>query len=99
MNIPVLIIPVEGIGFRAYAIQPFAFSASGGTREEALNNLRVEIQNGISPRAEIATLEINIGEHPLAKFAGMFKDNPLFDVWIEAMAENRRRDDAESELL
>jgi hypothetical protein len=26
---------------------------------------------------------------------GIFRDDPLFDEWVEAMAENRRRDDEE----
>jgi uncharacterized protein (DUF433 family) len=31
------------------------------------------------------------GAHPLAQFAGMFKDDPLLQPWKDAMAEYRRK--------
>ena len=36
-------------------------------------------------------------EHPLAPYAGMFKDNPLFDAWQQAIDDYRREMDAEPE--
>lgn len=33
---------------------------------------------------------------PWAKMAGIFKDDPTFDEWVEIMRENRRRDDEET---
>lgn len=39
--------------------------------------------------------EIVEESNPLIKFAGMFKDDPLFDEFVEEMAANRRELDAE----
>jgi hypothetical protein len=33
----------------------------------------------------------------LAPYAGMFKDNPLFDAWQQAIADYRRQVDEEPE--
>lgn len=32
-------------------------------------------------------------ENPCLDFAGMFKDDPYFDEWQQAIAENRRKID------
>ena len=90
MQIPVLIEPVAGNGYRAKGGEPFPFAVEGATREEALQNLRQKIANHLSTGGEIVSLEIQPSEHPLAGFAGMFKDDPLFDEVKEIMAENRR---------
>ena len=39
--------------------------------------------------------EIVEDSNPLVKFAGMFKDDPFFDEFVEEMAENRRKLDEE----
>jgi hypothetical protein len=97
MHLPVLIEPVAGNGFRATGGPPFILSAEGATREEALQKLRQAIARRLETGAEIVSLEIPESEHPLAPFAGMFKDNPLFDEWQQAMAEYRRQVDEEAE--
>ena len=54
----------------------------GGNKEQALNNL-IQLFQAIEP--EIVTLEIPPPktEHPWLKFAGMHKDNPLFNESLE----------------
>ncbi|MDM3843455.1 MAG: DUF4209 domain-containing protein [Aphanizomenon gracile PMC638.10] len=42
--------------------------------------------------------EIVEESNPLVKFAGMFKDDPFFDEFVEEMAENRRKLDEEIAL-
>lgn len=91
MQIPVLIEPLPTNGYRASTGQPLAVSAQGPTREQALLNLQQELQSRLSAGAEIAPLEVPAPEHPLARFAGMFKDNPLFDEWQQAIAEYRQQ--------
>ena len=39
-----------------------------------------------------------IENHPLAKVFGIFKDNPIMDVAMENIRENRRRMDQEMDL-
>ena len=80
MQINVLVEPLNGKGFRATGCEPFALAAEGATREEALNCLRSQVQARLSAGAEVVALEVTPAEHPLMKFAGMFKDDPLIEI-------------------
>jgi predicted RNase H-like HicB family nuclease len=70
--------------------------ARGSTREEALSNLHYVLAARLE-KAEIVPLELPLPdtENPWVKFAGMFKDDPLFDEFVEDMATYRRELDAE----
>jgi hypothetical protein len=99
MQIPVLVERVRGEGYRARGKDPFAVSARGATREEALAKLRAKIQTRLKNGTEIVGLEVGPEPHPLAEFAGMFKDDPLFDDWQKAIAEYRRQVDKDPDYL
>lgn len=96
MNLPVLLEPVANNGYRATGAAPFAFSVEGATREEALRNFEQAVAGRIGAGAEVVSLQVPSCEHPLARFAGMFRDNPLFDEWQQAIAETRRQADEAS---
>ncbi|MBW4510286.1 MAG: type II toxin-antitoxin system HicB family antitoxin [Scytonematopsis contorta HA4267-MV1] len=68
------------------------------TREEALKNLN-ELVNTRLQNVEIVTVVIEApkSEHPWMKFAGMFKDDPMFDEVLAHIEEYRRELDAETE--
>ena len=89
MEITVLLEPKEGHGYRASSGPPLATEAEGISREEALGNLRVQIESKIRSGAEILTLEVGTLAHPWARFAGTLKDDPLGEAWVQAMAEYR----------
>jgi predicted RNase H-like HicB family nuclease len=91
MQIPVLVERVKGNGYRARGKDPFAVSAKGATREEALAKLRVKIQTRLKNGTEIVGLEVGPQPHPLAEFAGMFKDDPDFEDVLKIMADNRKK--------
>jgi hypothetical protein len=97
MQIPVLIEPIESNGYRVTTGQPLALTAEGATRDEALGQLRERLQLRLSAGAEIALVEVSPPAHPLAPYAGMFKDNPLFDAWQQAIDDYRRQVDEETE--
>ena len=97
MRIPVLIEPVAGNGFRARSGEPLPLTAEGSTRQEALQRLHELFRSRIQAGAELTSLEVGQLENPWARGAGMFKENPLFEEWQQAMAENRRREDEEPE--
>jgi len=99
MQIPVLVERVKGNGYCARGTEPFAVSAKGATREEALAKLREKIQTRLKNGMEIVGLEVGPQPHPLAEFAGMFKDDPLFDDWVKAIAEYRRQVDNDPDYL
>jgi hypothetical protein len=94
MEISVVVEPVSGNGFRASSGDPWRLESHAASRDEAILELRKLIQTRIEAGAEVVKLKFALGEHPLARFAGMFKDDPLLEPWKQAMAEYRRdRDD------
>ena len=100
MEIPVLIEPVAGNGYRAKCGEPLPITAEGRTRDEALANLRRLVEQRVAAGAEVATMSLpskNVA-NPWVEFAGMFKDDPYFDEVIDIMAENRRKMDADPDV-
>lgn len=98
MVIPVLIEPIAGGGFRAVAGSPLTLSAEGASQAEALDRLRDAIRLKLQAGSSLVPLDVPPAEeNPWVKMAGIFRDDPLFDEWVEAMAENRRRDQEEWE--
>ena len=74
-------------------------TAQGATREEALTRLRQTLTRRLA-QAEIVSMEL---EHPppghsWLKFAGMFKDNPLFDDVLAEVEAYRRELDADDDV-
>ena len=99
VQIPILIEPVAGNGYRARGAEPFALSAEGATREEALANLRQQLQIRMESGVAIVPLEVPVEMHPLVKYAGMYSpDDRLIQEWLSIMAENRRKADEDTDL-
>src|SRR2546422_2893574 len=98
MQIPVVVERVKGNGYRARSAEPVAISARGSTREEALAKLREKIDTRLKKGTELIGLEVGSQPHPLAEFAGMFKDDPDFEEVLKIMAENRRRMDEDPDV-
>src|SRR5438270_12972680 len=100
VKIPVLIEPVAGNGYRAKSGEPLPLAAEGATRDEAMRKLRELLHERLHAGAEVAALEVPgpAAPNPWVEFAGMFKDDPYFDEWQQAMAENRRKMDADPDI-
>jgi hypothetical protein len=98
VEIPILIEPVTGNGYRASGGEPFALAAEGATREEALQKLRELIQDRMAAGAEVVSLDVPPGRHPWSSFAGMLRDDSLFGAWKQAMAEYRRKMDEDPDV-
>ena len=98
MKIPILVEPIENAGYRATSGPPLAATAEGATRDEALARLREEIDRRMPEGAIVMPLDIiTTEENPLLAYAGMFRNNPLFDQWQEAIEEYRRKVDEEED--
>ena len=97
MQIPILIEPMNGNGYRTRGGEQFSLSAEGASREEVLIKLRDQLKSRLRHGAEIAALDLPVEPHPLARFAGMFKDDPLFDRWQKSIVKYRRESDADPE--
>jgi len=74
------------------------FKVKGSSRKEALEQLLEQV-NIMLKQGEIVQLEIPLPEpeHPWMKFAGMYKDNPLFDEVQDYIKADREQLDAEME--
>ena len=74
--------------------------SQGMTEQEALDNIRRAITETLA-RITVATVEVGappgqLKDHPWAKFAGMWKDDPTFDDFLAEIESERRRIDAEN---
>jgi hypothetical protein len=100
VDIPMLIERIAGNGYRAKTGEPLAFTVEGATRTEAVTKLRGLVQQRLQTGAEVEALGVTAGApaNPWIEFAGMFKDDPYFDDWQAAIAENRRKADEDSDL-
>jgi hypothetical protein len=99
MQIPVLIEPVAGNGYRARAGEPFGLTAEGPTCEEALAKLRAAINHRVTSGARLVQLELDTTVPPWAKFAGTWgEDDPLFEEWKQAVEEYRRQMDEDTNV-
>ncbi len=90
MKIPVLIEPIAEDGFRANGGCPFEVSAQGATPIEALSRLREAINHRMVEGSVLVPMDVDATEeNPWTAIAGIFRDEPLFDEWQEAIAEYR----------
>jgi predicted RNase H-like HicB family nuclease len=89
MQIPILIEPIAGNGYRARGGEPLALTADGASQEEALANLKQKLEAKLCNGAVVVSLELPSQTHPLTEFAGMFKDDPLLKEWKKSMAAYR----------
>jgi hypothetical protein len=99
MQIPVLVEPIARNGYRARGLEPFALSAKGATREEALAKLRAKIEGRLKKGAELVGLEVGAVPHPWMEFAGMFKDDPWIEDWKRSIEEYRKKVDEDPDTL
>jgi len=99
MQIPVLVERVKGNGYRARGKDPFAVSARGATRAEALAKLRAKIQTRLKKGTEIVGLEVGPQPDPWMEMAGMFKDDPWIDDWKRSIEEYRQKVDEDPDAL
>ncbi|ETX03346.1 type II toxin-antitoxin system HicB family antitoxin [Candidatus Entotheonella palauensis] len=99
MQLAVLVERIDERKYRAETAQPVSLIAEGRTREEAVDRLLELAQQRLSA-GEIVHLELSEGEvpHPWIPYAGVWKDHPDFDAFLNNIANDRRRlDQAESE--
>ena len=100
MRISVLIEPVSGKRYRARGSEPLGLIAEGATRDEALQNLRDQIEERVAGGAESVSIDLpeQRPAHAWLRSAGMIQDDPLVEEWKQAMVEYRRQVDlADSE--
>lgn len=95
MQYDILVTPVNG-HFRGRVIGLSEIVIEAGTRQEVIEQAEREIRQLLA-ESEIVKIDIEAQSqpHPLAKFAGMWKDDPLFDQFMDAMQSYRAEVDAD----
>lgn len=95
MQIPVLIEPIPGHGYRAKGGEPLAEVAEGATPGEALEHLKQSLQRRLQAGAQLVLLELAAPDHTWLPFAGMFREeDPVIQQWLEIMKARREADEA-----
>lgn len=95
MDIPILLEPANGTGFRATTFVPLHLVAEGKTRDEALDHLRTLVQSRLAG-AEIAMLQVPlVSDNPLLKLAGTWRNHPDADEFEKNIREYRQEVDAD----
>ena len=90
MKIPVLIETTSDHRFRASGFEPFVGSVEADSPQAVLEKMQQQIDDRMANGAHIAALEIPDTENAWLTGAGMFRDEPLFDDWQQAMTDYRR---------
>ena len=90
MRIPILIEPTAQHRYRASACEPLVASVEGDSPEAVMEKMKQQIDARLAQGAVIKSIELPEGENPWLSGVGMFRNEPLFDQWQEAMAEYRR---------
>lgn len=87
MELSVLVLQVAGNGYRAWCPDPIAASAEGTTREEALDRLRVAIEQQLRGGVEVVRLRIS---GPIPRPGGpVWPDDDITRVWLEGIEAAR----------
>jgi hypothetical protein len=101
VEIPVLLEPVAGNGYRAIGTEGLSvgLTAEGATREEAMDKLGDLVKARITGGAEIRPLQVAAGPHPWSDQAGWLRDDPMYDAWRQAMEDYRNKLDEDPDAL
>lgn len=93
MKIPILIEPTADQRFRATGGAQLVGSVEADTPGEAVEKFKELIRERVKNGAQIASVELPDGEDPWLAGAGMFRDDPLYDDWQQAIGDYRRAAD------
>ena len=100
MKLPVLVEPIPGKGFVAKTASPFDWSAEGATADEAMANLRVEVARHMQSGARAAMIDVpHVTPQLWLSGVGTIPDDEVTQIWLDAIAENRRKMDADPKIL
>lgn len=101
MEIPVIVEPVAGNGYRATGAGGLSvgLTAEGASPTEAIERLAVQVQARLTAGAELAQLRVPAGTAPWKQDAGYLRDEPLYEPWREAMEDSRRKLDEDPNAL
>lgn len=86
-EVSVVIEPVAGNGFRASCGEPIRVSAEGASRDEALERLRLTLEDRVRDGVEVVRLRVGGGR--VVPAAPVWPDDDLTRAWLEGVADTR----------
>jgi predicted RNase H-like HicB family nuclease len=84
MSYDILLEKVENNGYTARVWGWPEIAVQAATREEAMERVSAALRKQLQD-VEIVRLDLETAEHPLARFAGMWVDDPTFDDFVTEM--------------
>ncbi len=101
MEIPVIVEPVTGQGYRVTGAGGLSvgLSAEGATAEEAIGRLAERVRQRADAGARLAELNVPPASGSWRVDAGSLREDPLYEPWREAMETYRRQLDADPNSL
>jgi hypothetical protein len=101
VEVPVIVEPVSGDGYRATGAGGLSLglSAEGATAAEAIDRLADQIRMRVNAGAKLAEVSVAASAAPWRQDAGYLHDDPLYEPWRAAMEEYRRHLDEDPEAL
>jgi hypothetical protein len=101
VELPVIIEPVAGNGYRATGAGGLSVGlmAEGSTAAEAIDKLAEQVRIRLQAGATLAELNVAAESAPWKQDAGYLCDDPLYELWREAMEEHRRKLDEDPDGL
>ena len=100
MDVPVIVEAVAGHGYRATGAGGLSvgLTAEGATAAQAIDRLADQVRTRVNAGAKLTDLGFP-APAPWKQDAGYLHDDPLYEPWREAIEENRRKLDDDSEAL
>jgi hypothetical protein len=101
VEVPVIIEQVTGSGYRVTGAGGLSIglTAEGATAAEAIDRLAEQVRIRVNAGAKLAELSVAAGVAPWKQDAGYLHDEPLYELWHEAMEDYRRKLDEDPEAL
>jgi hypothetical protein len=101
MEVPVIIEIVTGNGYRATGAggHSVGLTAEGATEAEAIDRLAEQVRTRVNAGAKLTDLNVAADWAPWKQDAGYLRDEPLYELWREAMKQYRRKLDEDPEAL
>jgi hypothetical protein len=101
VEVPVIIETVTGNGYRATGAGGLSvgLTAEGATEAEAIARLAELVRTRVNAGAKLKEVCVAADAAPWKQNAGYLRDEPMYELWREAMEENRRKLDEDPDAL
>ena len=96
-EIEVLLTPKGDGGYRAFS-GTLGISLEAESKEAVVQGVKDWIKDNWIPGTELLKVALTPVEHPLARFAGIMRGDPIVDEWRQAIADYRKMVDEQERL-